>query len=104
MLVRVKLIQVTSLWLITSDKAERALSEFKPADLAEALREYTSCENDLRLKRELLQSSGLNESDPAALLEKVKERGQGPGFEWFFIFAIIIDRNQFLKKNDFERV
>ena len=36
-----------------------------------------SCENDLRLKRELLQSSGLNGSDPAELLEKVKERGQG---------------------------
>ena len=36
-----------------------------------------SCENDLRLKRELLQSSGLNGSDPSELLEKVKERGQG---------------------------
>jgi len=59
------------------DKAERALQDFKPADLAEALKEYSSCENDLRLKRELLQSSGLNGSDPAELLEKVKERGQG---------------------------
>ena len=36
-----------------------------------------SCENDLRLKRELLSSSGLDESDPEKLLDKVKERGQG---------------------------
>lgn len=59
------------------DKAERALQDFKPQDLADALKEYSSCENDLRLKRELLQSSGLNGSDPSELLEKVKERGQG---------------------------
>ena len=37
----------------------------------------SSCENDLRLKRELLSSSGLDESDPEKLLDKVKERGQG---------------------------
>ena len=29
------------------------------------------------MKRELLQSSGLNGNDPDLLLEKVKERGQG---------------------------
>ena len=36
-----------------------------------------SCENDLRMKQELLNSSGLNETDPDKLLEKVKERGKG---------------------------
>ena len=36
-----------------------------------------SCENDLQRKKELLSSSGLDESDPEKLLDKVKERGQG---------------------------
>jgi len=59
------------------DKGERALKDFKPNDLVDALKEYTSCENDLRMKQELLNSSGLNETDPDKLLEKVKERGKG---------------------------
>ena len=29
------------------------------------------------MKRELLQSSGIDENDPDVLLEKVKERGHG---------------------------
>ncbi|CAG5084391.1 Oidioi.mRNA.OKI2018_I69.PAR.g10629.t1.cds [Oikopleura dioica] len=51
--------------------------EFLYTDLVEAIREYSKCENELKLKKELLESSGIEGSDPDQLLEKVKERGHG---------------------------
>ncbi|CBY18545.1 unnamed protein product [Oikopleura dioica] len=51
--------------------------EFVYTDLVEAIKEYSKCENELKLKKELLESSGIEGSDPDQLLEKVKERGHG---------------------------
>ncbi|CAG5101401.1 Oidioi.mRNA.OKI2018_I69.YSR.g17052.t1.cds [Oikopleura dioica] len=60
----------------------KVLSLFKSrellcADLVEAIREYSKCEDELKLKKEVLESSGIEESDPDHFLEKVKERGHG---------------------------